>query len=189
MDDDVYQMRQDPSVTVGLRLETGELALIWTTTPWTLPSNLAIAVGPEITYVVAVPSVGPFAGEKLLLAEERLGAYARELGGEEGKKGKEGTPAPEIVARYTGAELAGRTYTPAFPYFAGRERAHQVLVDDFVSTEDGTGIVHMAPAFGEEDMEICAAAGIEAGVPVGAGGGEPAEASHYDGLAAGETDE
>ena len=68
MDDEVYQNRQDPAVTVGLRLETGELALIWTTTPWTLPSNLALAVNPEVDYVVVEQS-----GERYLLAEARLG--------------------------------------------------------------------------------------------------------------------
>ncbi len=173
MDDDVYQMRQDPSVTVGLRLETGELLLIWTTTPWTLPSNLAVAVGPEIDYVVVEPSTGALAGEKVLLAEARLEAYGRELGSEE--------DAPAVVRRLKGAELAGLSYTPPFPYFTGRENAHQVLVDDFVSTEDGTGIVHMAPAFGEEDMEICAAAGIAAVVPVDEAGKFTSEVPDYVG--------
>ncbi len=79
MDEEVYQNRQDPAVTVGHRLETGELALIWTTTPWTLPSNLAMAVGPDVDYVVVESE---FSGrtERYLLAEARLAAYARELG-------------------------------------------------------------------------------------------------------------
>lgn len=159
MDDDVYASRQDPALTVGLRLETGELALIWTTTPWTLPSNLAVAVGPDIEYVTVEPAPdSPFAqahpGERVLLAAPRLGAYARELG--------EAT----VVATVRGAELAGRRYTPPFDYFAGHENAHQVLVADFVTTEDGSGIVHLAPAFGEDDMAACDAAGIAAVVPV-----------------------
>ena len=79
MDDDVYQMRQDPAVTVGYRLETGELALIWTTTPWTLPSNLAMAVHNDVDYVV-VESSATGRSERYLLAEARLPAYARELG-------------------------------------------------------------------------------------------------------------
>lgn len=93
MDDDVYQSRQDPALTVVLPLigATGDLAdaslLIWTTTPWTLPSNLAVAVGPDITYVVVRPASGEFAGAKFVVAEARLAAYARELG-----------EAPEIVA-------------------------------------------------------------------------------------------
>ncbi|MHB1065712.1 MAG: class I tRNA ligase family protein, partial [Georgenia sp.] len=82
MDDDVYQMRQDPSVTVGLRLATGELAIIWTTTPWTLPSNLAVAAGPDIEYVTVAPTEGPLLGERVVLARSRLHAYARELGEE-----------------------------------------------------------------------------------------------------------
>ncbi|CAM3774506.1 isoleucine--tRNA ligase [Occultella aeris] len=171
MDDDVYQMRQDPALTVGLRLETGELALIWTTTPWTLPSNLAIAVGPEISYVVVSPGQGALAGEKVLLADSRLGAYARELGED-----------PEVLERLTGAELAGRSYTPPFPYFAGHENAHRLLAAGFVSTEDGTGLVHLAPAFGEDDMAVCDAAGITPVVPVDAAGKFTAEVPEYAGL-------
>ncbi len=159
MDDDVYQSRQDPALTVGVRLETGELALIWTTTPWTLPSNLAIAVGPEIEYVLVEPAEGPLAGERVVLAASRLAAYARELGEE-----------PNVVARMLGAELAGRSYTPPFPYFAGEPNAHRVLLADFVTTEDGTGLVHLAPAFGEDDMAVCDAAGIVPVVPVDAKG-------------------
>ncbi len=78
MDDDVYQDRTDQTVTVGLRLETGELALIWTTTPWTLPSNLAIAVGPDIDYVVVRPQEGELAGERVIIAEALLASYAKE---------------------------------------------------------------------------------------------------------------
>jgi len=159
MDDDVYQSRQDPALTVGVRLESGELALIWTTTPWTLPSNLAIAVGPEIEYLVVEPAEGPLAGERVVLAASRLASYARELGEE-----------PRVVGRLPGAELAGRAYAPPFPYFAGHENAHRVLLADFVTTEDGTGLVHLAPAFGEDDMAVCDAAGIVPVVPVDAKG-------------------
>lgn len=171
MDDDVYQSRQDPALTVGVRLETGELALLWTTTPWTLPSNLALAVGPEIEYVVVVPTEGPLAGDNVVLASARLGAYARELGAE-----------PTVVARLTGSQLAGRSYTPPFEYFAGRENAHRVLTGDFVTTEDGTGIVHLAPAFGEDDMAVCDAAGITPVVPVDAKGRFTTEVPDYAGL-------
>ncbi|MBK5249026.1 MAG: isoleucine--tRNA ligase [Actinomycetales bacterium] len=171
MDDDVYQMRQDPALTVGLRLETGELALIWTTTPWTLPSNLAVAVGGEISYVVVSPTEGALVGERVLLAASRLASYARELGEE-----------PEVLERLTGSQLAGRSYTPPFPYFLGHAGAHRILVADFVSTEDGTGLVHLAPAFGEDDMEVCGAAGITPVVPVDAGGKFTAEVPQYAGL-------
>lgn len=170
MDDDVYQSRQDPALTVGLRLDTGELALIWTTTPWTLPSNLAIAVGPDVDYVTVEP--GPdsaLAGERVLLAAARLGAYAKELG--------EAT----VVATVKGADLAGRRYTPPFDYFAGRENAHQVLLADFVTTEDGSGIVHLAPAFGEDDMVACDAARIVPAVPVDSQGKFTTEVPDYVG--------
>ncbi|UVJ56375.1 isoleucine--tRNA ligase [Trueperella pyogenes] len=154
MDDDIYQDRQDQTVTVGLRLESGELALIWTTTPWTLPSNLAIAVGPEIDYVTVRPDSGPLAGEDVLLAKARLAAYARELGEE-----------PEIVAEYKGADLQGRKYYPIFDYYTREDdrpgpNAWQIRVADYVSTEDGTGLVHIAP-YGEDDMFVLAGAEIK----------------------------
>src|SRR5690606_363102 len=175
MDDDVYQQRQDPSVTVGVRLETGELALIWTTTPWTLPSNLSIAVGPDVEYVTVVPSEGTLAGERVLLAAARVAAYARELG-----------EARDVVARATGAELAGRRYAPVFDYFTGREglgeRVWTILTADYVSTEDGTGLVHQAPAFGEDDMAVSAAAGIGTVVPVDDAGRFTAEVADYAGM-------
>jgi isoleucyl-tRNA synthetase len=166
MDDDVYQRRQDPAVTVGFRLETGELLLIWTTTPWTLPSNLAVAVGPDIDYVVVASG-----GERYLLAEARVAAYARELGED-----------PEVVERLKGADLLGRSYTPPFTYYLGHENAHRVLPADFVTTEDGTGIVHMAPAFGEDDKTTTDAAGIAPVVPVDAGGRFTYPVNEYAGL-------
>ncbi|MBP2473659.1 isoleucyl-tRNA synthetase [Crossiella equi] len=165
--DDVYRDRQDPAVTVGMRLESGELALVWTTTPWTLPSNLAMAVGPDVDYVVVEHE-----GERYLLAEARLAAYARELGED---------AAERVVARYKGSELVGRRYTPVFPFFAGRENAHQVLTADYVTTEDGTGVVHIAPAFGEEDKAVTDAADIEAVVPVNSRGEFTAEVPPYAG--------
>lgn len=154
MDDDVYQDRQDQTVTVGLRLESGELALIWTTTPWTLPSNLAIAVGPEIDYVCVRPADGPLAGQDVLLAKARLAAYAKELGEE-----------PQVVAEYKGADLQGKKYYPIFDYYT-REgdrpgpNAWQIRTADYVSTEDGTGLVHIAP-YGEDDMFVLAEADIK----------------------------
>lgn len=178
MDDDVYQDRQDQTVTVGLRLETGELALIWTTTPWTLPSNLAVAVGADIDYVTVAPREGALAGERVILAEALLGAYARELGED-----------PEVVARLTGADLVGRRYAPIFDYFVGRDEdeapgpnAFQLIAGDFVTTEDGTGLVHMAPAFGEDDMLACQAWRIGTVVPVDDGGRFTAEVPDYAGM-------
>jgi len=175
MDDDVYQNRQDPAVTVGVRLETGELALIWTTTPWTLPSNMGIAVGPDVEYVVveAAPVDGQSTGttERYLLAEARLASYARELGEE-----------PTVVRRATGAELAGLSYTPPFPYYLGAENAHRLLVADFVTTDDGTGLVHMSPGFGEDDKAILDEVGVETVVPVGKDGKFIHPVADYAGL-------
>jgi isoleucyl-tRNA synthetase len=175
MDADVYQSRQDPAITVGFRLGSGELLLIWTTTPWTLPSNLAVAVGPDVEYVVAEPAAdSPFGqahpGERVVLAAARLGAYARELG--------EAT----VVSTLSGTELAGRRYTPPFDYFEGHENAHQVLLADFVTTEDGTGVVHLAPAFGEDDMATCDAAGIAPVVPVDERGQFTTQVADYAGV-------
>ncbi|HEV8554987.1 MAG TPA: isoleucine--tRNA ligase [Actinophytocola sp.] len=164
--DDVYLDRQDPAVTVGLRLETGELALVWTTTPWTLPSNLAMAVHPDVQYVVVEHD-----GERYLLAEARVSAYARELGEE-----------PSVVARYRGSELVGRRYTPPFDFFVGTANAHQVLSADYVTTDDGTGLVHIAPAYGEEDKVVTDAAGIAPATPVDAQGRFGPEVPPYEGM-------
>ncbi|MEW2503183.1 isoleucine--tRNA ligase [Amycolatopsis sp. NPDC047767] len=174
MDDDVYRTRQDPAVTVGFRLEgngnelDGTYLLIWTTTPWTLPSNLATAVHPEVRYVVVESE--NFPGKRFLLAEARVGAYARELGEE-----------PTVVAHYTGAQLLGNRYAPPFPYFLGRENAHRILSADYVTTEDGTGVVHIAPAYGEEDKVVTDAAGITPATPVDARGRFDATVPDYEG--------
>src|SRR5689334_24801522 len=143
MDDDTYAERQDPSVTVRFKLETGEWLLAWTTTPWTLPSNLAAAVGADISYVVVEKD-----GERYVLARDRQAAYEREL------------EYAAIVGTLTGAELAGRRYQPRCPYLADTENAFRVILSDDVTTEDGTGVVHMAPAYGEADALACNAAGI-----------------------------
>jgi isoleucyl-tRNA synthetase len=170
MDEDVYQVRVDPSVTVGLRLQTGELALVWTTTPWTLPSNLLIMVHPDIDYVV-VESDASGSTERYVLAEARLAAYAGVLGDE-----------PQLVRRVKGTELLGLTYTPPFSYFRGHPRAHRVVEADFVTTTEGTGLVHNAGAFGEEDKMITDALGIVPVVPVDARGRFTAPVDDYAGV-------
>ncbi|NMM22318.1 MAG: isoleucine--tRNA ligase [Phycicoccus sp.] len=172
MDDDVYQMRQDPAVTVGYRLDSGELALIWTTTPWTLVSNLAMAVNTDVDYVVVEGDVNG-GTERYLLAEARVAAYSRELGEDASER---------IVQRLKGFELLGRHYTPPFSYFVGHTNAHQVLAADYVTIEDGTGIVHIAPAFGEEDKVVTDAADIEPVVPVGPDGKFTAPVVDYEGM-------
>jgi len=143
MDEDTYAERRDPSVTVRFKLETGEWLLAWTTTPWTLPSNLACAVGADIGYVVLAKD-----GERYILAADRQAAYEREL------------EDAAVVGTLTGAELAGRRYEPLFGYLAGTENAFRVILSDEVTTDEGTGVVHMAPAYGEADALACNAAGI-----------------------------
>ncbi|HEX2704154.1 MAG TPA: class I tRNA ligase family protein, partial [Candidatus Lustribacter sp.] len=151
MDDEVYQQRQDPSVTIWAELDSGERLLAWTTTPWTLPGNLAMAVGPDIDYVTVEHE-----GQRYVLAEARLASYTRELGED---------AATRVVARVKGAQLVGRRYAPLFPYFSnvdvwGTAQAFTVIASEETTTEDGTGIVHMAPAYGEVDQLECEANGI-----------------------------
>jgi len=172
MDDDVYQDRQDQTVTVAFALTAddslaanknvvaelaGVEALAWTTTPWTLPTNQALAVGPDIEYVV-VPGAGDFNGRRFLIAADLLGTYAKDLG-YAGENSAEDAAAA-ITARYTGSQLEGVRYTPLWDYLADAEKwgtgtSWQILVADYVSTTDGTGIVHQAPAYGEDDQKVC----------------------------------
>ncbi|MFM6967786.1 MAG: isoleucine--tRNA ligase [Microbacteriaceae bacterium] len=169
MDDDVYKARQDQSVTVTFPLTgdkahalglVGVNALAWTTTPWTLPTNAALAVGPEILYAVlpAGPNGAVADGENFLLAADTVGSYAKELGYEDADSAK-----AAIARTLTGAELDGVDYTRLFDYYADREeyaKAFTVLVAEYVATGEGTGIVHQAPAYGEDDQVITAANGI-----------------------------
>ncbi|MBM9460667.1 isoleucine--tRNA ligase [Nocardioides sp. zg-536] len=184
MDDDVYKSRQDPAVTVGFTLDDtgtdpvldGAKILIWTTTPWTLPSNLAVMVGSDIDYVVVEAPV-PGADEKAryVLAQALLGKYARELADAEGEF--------TILGTYRGADLVGRTYTPPFGYYLGHENAFRVVAaDDAVTTTDGTGVVHTAGAFGEVDKEVTDRESIEAVMPVGKDGRFTAPVDDYAGM-------
>ncbi|MDP9806918.1 isoleucyl-tRNA synthetase [Trueperella bonasi] len=175
MDDDVYQDRQDTTVTVGLRIESGELALIWTTTPWTLPANLAIAVGPNVDYVTVQPAEGPLVGEKVIIAKALVGAYEKELGEN-----------PAIVAEFTGKDLQGKRYHPIFDFFSRDDErpgpnAWTIHTADYVSVEDGTGLVHIAP-YGEEDMFILNAADIKVVETVNAAGKFMANTPDYEGM-------
>ncbi|MEU1956487.1 isoleucine--tRNA ligase [Nocardia rhamnosiphila] len=175
--DDAYRMRQDPAVTVDMVLTVpedhplrdldGANALIWTTTPWTLPSNLAVAVHPDLRYV----QVRGADGKRYVLAAERVTHYVRELGEQ-----------PEVLGEYDGAALVDLRYTPPFDFFAGHPNAHRVLSADYVTTDSGTGIVHMAPAFGEEDMDVCSANGIELVQPLDPGGKFTSMVPPYEGL-------
>ncbi|OIU87588.1 isoleucine--tRNA ligase [Microbacterium sp. AR7-10] len=191
MDDDVYKDRQDPSVTVtfplvGAKAETLGLtavrALAWTTTPWTLPTNLALVVGPEIEYVVLpggpngaadiVPGDDPAESDahRYLLARDLLGGYAKDLGYESADDAF-----AAVQQTVLGAELEDVAYDRLFDYYAdaetwGTENAWRILVDDYVTTTDGTGIVHQAPAYGEDDQRVTNAAGIPTIISLDDGG-------------------
>ena len=163
--DDVYRDRQDPALSVWFELETGERILAWTTTPWTLPSNLALAVGPDIDYALMQSDDG----NTYVIAEARLGAYEKELGG------------ARQVGTVKGSDLVGRAYTPLFPFLSDTPNAFRVLGADFVTTEDGTGVVHMAPGFGEDDQNACSAAGIPTVCPMDEHGQYTAEITPWAG--------
>ena len=150
-----YKDTQDPSVTVKFALtsEPNTFILAWTTTPWTLPSNLALCAGPNLNYV-CLQSLG--SEEKYWICEGRLSAYF-----EEGSY--------QIIKKCAGKELEGLAYEPIFRFADGRvdlSKARRVLLDEYVSDESGTGIVHQAPAFGEDDLRICQREGIPVFDPV-----------------------
>ncbi len=143
-----YKEIKGPSITVTFPLKDDPTTsmLVWTTTPWTLPSNVVLAVGEDISYV-KVRDRDRF----YILAKERLSAYYKD------------ESAYEVIEEMNGAALAGRRYEPLFPYFADRgDEFFQVVCADFISTEDGTGIVHIAPAFGEDDFQV----GQRLGLPI-----------------------
>ena len=162
-DSEAFQQRSGLTSDSASGLEVFFLA--WTTTPWTLPSNTALCVGPKIDYV-AVKGQNPYTEQQAvyILAEARLSAYAKELG-----------ETPEILARFKGADLVGLHYEQLFPWVKpvdyNKEQDHitdrsadafRVISGDYVTTEDGTGIVHIAPTFGADDKRVAEAAGVPA---------------------------
>ena len=165
--DDSYRTRTDPAVTVALRREGGteEFLLVWTTTPWTLPSNLAVAVGPDIDYAIMETD-----GRRYILSANALPRYEKQFEG------------AAQVGAIKGAELVGSAYDPPFAYFEETENAFRVLAADFVEDEEGTGLVHMAPGFGEDDLLTCRAAGIGVVVPVDEAGRFTAPVTDYEGM-------
>jgi len=168
--DDATRPRQDPAVTVAFTLDAADdlpgegpaAILAWTTTPWTLPSNLALAVGADLDYAVMLDANGT----RYILGEAVLEKYEKQLEN------------AEQIGTVKGSDLVGRTYEPLLPYFAdmaevdpekphhGVNRAFVVLEGDFIDTAEGTGVVHMAPGFGEDDQRIVGEAGIGMVVPV-----------------------
>ena len=167
--DDTYRDRQDPALTVWFQLDTGERILAWTTTPWTLPSNLALAVAPGVDYAVMEEPGADGVPQRYVLAEASLPSYERELA------------AATRVGTIRGADLVGRTYRPMFPFFAETPGAFRVLGADFVTTDDGSGVVHLAPGFGEDDQLVCNAAGIPTICPMDEHGRFTAEVDTWAG--------
>lgn len=164
-----YKDKTDMAVTVMFKLENGMNLLVWTTTPWTLPSNLMIAVGKDIDYAVMEED-----GQKYILATALLGQYKQQL--------KNATQ----IDTMKGADLVGLSYEPLFDYFIHlkSEGCFKVLAGDFVSTEDGTGIVHIAPGFGQDDFDVCRAIRPDFPVvcPVDDAGCFTAEVPDYEGM-------
>ena len=148
-----YQDRQDPALTVKFELkdEPGTYLLAWTTTPWTLPSNLAIAVGPELTYA----KIRDKNGENYIIALDRIPHYYK-------------SPEDyEVIDELLGKNLEGMKYIPLLPYFADKTEPNvfTVTLGNFVTLEEGTGLVHMAP-YGEDDLETLKRLKVEPVAPV-----------------------
>ena len=171
-----YQDKTDNAITVLFKLENGMKILVWTTTPWTLPSNLMLAVGADIDYVIMEE-----AGQKYVLGRALLGRYKKQL-----------ENAVE-VGSLKGKDLVGMSYEPMFPYFKHLKEkgCFKVLSGEFVSTEDGTGVVHIAPGFGQDDFDVCRACNDSFPVvcPVDEAGKFTAEVSDYQGKQVFETNE
>lgn len=165
--DNSYRERADKAATVAFELEeVPEFAketgvekckiLVWTTTPWTLPSNLALAVGEELEYEVVRKYDTSY-----ILAKSSISKLANNLCVEDGDSFK-----TDIYALVKGSDLVGLKYKPLFPYFKDNANSFKIIAGDFVTDGDGTGIVHLAPGFGEDDQRVCADAGIELVCPV-----------------------
>ncbi|MCK5197368.1 MAG: isoleucine--tRNA ligase, partial [Spirochaetales bacterium] len=149
-----YQDVVDPAITVKFKLKNEDAYfLAWTTTPWTLPSNLGLALGPDIVYAKIKDG-----DDVYILAKERLSSYYKD-------------PSDyEIIEELTGKKLEGISYEPLFPYFKDfyKQNAFKTLVADYVTVEDGTGIVHTAPGFGEDDYNIMKNTGVPVVCPIDA---------------------
>ncbi|WP_172619337.1 isoleucine--tRNA ligase [Candidatus Sneabacter namystus] len=175
--DNSYREKKDKAVTVTFELldlpESVKkidnvdkcFLLSWTTTPWTLPSNLALAVGDTLTYSVVLKGTHCY-----ILSCDSLSKYKNELN------------AQDVVATITAKELEGKSYKPIFTYFESNPNSFKVLVDEFVSKEAGTGVVHIAPAFGEDDHNLCKKYDIKPVCPVDEGGVFTKEVSDFSGM-------
>ncbi len=161
-----YKDKRDKAVTVKFELvdEPSTYFLAWTTTPWTLPGNLALSVGPKIEYVKVETG-----GGKFILASERLESYATELGDF------------RVTDKFIGKDLVGIAYKPVFNFYRNPKKAFVVIDGDHVTTVDGTGIVHTAPAFGVEDNIVARKHGIDFYMPVDDLGNFTVDVSDYAG--------
>jgi isoleucyl-tRNA synthetase len=170
-----YEEVQDPAITVRFKVEGADRAyvLAWTTTPWTLPSNVALAVGKDIGYLKVKDG-----DDTYYLAKDRFAVYY--------KKGAK----VEVLEEVPGAALAGLRYEPLFPYFADfrAKGAFRVVLGDFVSTGDGTGVVHIAPGFGEDDSRLGQTESLPAPCPVDEEGRFTADVPDYQGREVKEAD-
>ncbi len=172
--DDSYRERKDPAVTVkfeiletniNLKNKNKTFLLAWTTTPWTLPSNLACAVGNNIDYEVISLNK-----ENYIIAKNILENFNEELKGY------------EKISEIKGKDLVGITYKPMFSYFKENKNSFRVLEADFVNTDEGTGIVHMAPGFGEDDQMVCEKNNIKLVCPVDDQGKFTKEITDFEGI-------
>lgn len=149
--DNAYREKVSKAVTVKFTITSGNYEgykiLVWTTTPWTLPANLMLAINSDVEYCVVTHN-----NEKIILASNLVGKNFKEEA--------------KIEQTFKGSELIGASYQPLFPYFKNHQNAFKVTHGDFVTTEDGTGIVHIAPGFGEDDFELCKKIGIPLVCPV-----------------------
>ncbi len=138
-----YEETDDPSVFVRMPLvdQPGTSLLVWTTTPWTLPGNVAVAVHPDVDYVAVELPLQEGGTERLILAEALLGKLF-------------GEHLPPVVDRFKGKSLKGKRYQPLFTFIPPNKPAHRVVLANFVTTEDGSGLVHIAPAYGADDMQV-----------------------------------
>ncbi|MBN2651841.1 MAG: isoleucine--tRNA ligase [Spirochaetales bacterium] len=161
-----YKDVHDPAITVKFKTEDNTFFLAWTTTPWTLPSNLALAVGADIEYVKIKDG-----DEFFILAKQRLSSYYKEESDY------------TIVDTFLGSSLEGKEYQPIFPYFEQQKEngAFKVFLADYVTVDNGTGIVHIAPGFGEDDYNVLKKTGIATVCPVDDEGQFTAEVADYFG--------
>ena len=180
--DNAYRERVDKAITVAFTLTEKPIfapagydhykVLAWTTTPWTLPSNLALAVGKNITYAAIAKE-----NRLYFIAQSSLPAYLKEF-----SHSNEQTDPPTPKLTCTGKELAGLSYHPLFPYFADHPNAFRILPGDFVTEGDGTGVVHLAPGFGEDDQRLCTEYHIATVCPVDNAGKFTSEIPDYQGM-------